>query len=156
MTDMNKRGQRVEGREAAQARAAKAPALRAPLLRAAFAALALALLSSCATPSIPLAVTPPLSALKDGRYEGSYDAKMVKATVAVLVKDGKIAEVAILSHDSSPIGKKGEAVAARVVAAQSLEVEAVAGATGSSRAILKAIENALAGAGPDAASGATE
>jgi uncharacterized protein with FMN-binding domain len=41
------------------------------------------------------------------------------------------------------MGRPAEAITERVVAAQTTQVDAVSGATGSSRVILKAIENAV-------------
>lgn len=100
-------------------------------------------LASCATPVIPAARTPDLGRIPDGRYLGAYDASIVKAGVAVEVAGGRMTRIEILSHDCSPIGRKAEAIVARVLEAQSLDVDIVTGATGSSRTLLKALEAAL-------------
>jgi uncharacterized protein with FMN-binding domain len=42
-------------------------------------------------------------------------------------------------------GKKAEAIVPAIIEAQNLTVDVVSGATGSSKAILKAVENALVG-----------
>lgn len=94
-------------------------------------------------PVIPDARTPDLGRISDGRYLGDYDASLVKAAVAVEVADGRMTWIEILSHDCSPVGRKAEALVPRVLAAQSLAVDVVAGATGSSRTLLKALEAAL-------------
>lgn len=116
-----------------------------PISRGLAACLALAglALAGCATPVIPDARTPDLGRISDGRYLGDYDASLVKAAVAVEVADGRMTRIEILSHDCSPVGRKAEALVPRVLAAQSLAVDVVAGATGSSRTLLKALEAAL-------------
>jgi len=50
---------------------------------------------------------------------------------------------AIIEHFNGR-GEKAEAIIPRVIEAQSLDVDVVSGATGSSKAILKAIEDAFA------------
>lgn len=105
----------------------------------------LGLASSCAMDPVPVAVMPDISAKADGVYDGSYDGGLVKATVAVTLSGGRIDAIKILSHDCSPVGKKGEAVVDRVVEKQTLAVDVVSGATGSSMVLLKAIEIAISG-----------
>ena len=83
-----------------------------------------------------------LSALPDGAYTGSCENGLVLATVRVTVEQGAIAGIEILEHRNG-MGQAGEAVLERVVLAQSLDVDAVAGATASSNTLLKAVENAL-------------
>lgn len=87
-----------------------------------------------------------VSQIPDGRYTGSYDLKIVAAEVAVSVKSGRIESVEIIEHINGR-GKVAETVIDAVVKKQSLAVDAVSGATASSKALLKAIENALTGAG---------
>lgn len=103
----------------------------------------LALLSGCVTPYVPDAKTPDLTLIPDGRYNGSYDASLVEAVVAVKVSGGVMTKIDILSHDCSPIGEKGEKIIDRVIKNQSLDVDVISGATCSSKTILKAIEDAL-------------
>jgi len=82
------------------------------------------------------------SAVKDGVYEASQDNKIVTATVRVEVKGGKIVAIDLLKHDHGP--KHGaDALIPKVLAAQSLKVDSVSGATYSSKVLLKAIELAL-------------
>lgn len=80
--------------------------------------------------------------IPDGVYEGSYDNGIVAARVEVEVENHEMVAVRILEHRNG-LGGEGEAVAGEVVAAQSVEVDTVAGATYSSQTILKAVENAL-------------
>ncbi len=85
---------------------------------------------------------PALSAVADGRWEGRAFILPVSVRVSVAVSGGKIQSIDLLKHFNGQ-GKPGEAVIGRVLAAQSVDVDAVAGATHSSLAILKAIADAL-------------
>ncbi|MDR2518872.1 MAG: flagellar export protein FliJ [Spirochaetaceae bacterium] len=83
-----------------------------------------------------------LSGLPNGIYKGSSENWPVAADVDVLIQEGAIARVVITRHREG-LGEKAEAVAERVIASQSLNVDAVSGATLSSITILQAIESAL-------------
>jgi uncharacterized protein with FMN-binding domain len=62
--------------------------------------------------------------------------------VRVSVRDGRITEIKLLRHSHGP-GHGADAIVDRVVASQSLRVDAVSGASYSSKVVLKAIETAL-------------
>lgn len=98
--------------------------------------------SSCEMPFIEIG-NPDLSTVRDGTWIGYYDAKLVKAKVEVVALDHYIQSVTILEHDCSSIGEKAEKIVEDIVARQSLDVDVVSGATGSSLCILKATEIAL-------------
>ncbi|WP_297421364.1 FMN-binding protein [Clostridium sp.] len=83
-----------------------------------------------------------LSKISDGVYTGSYDVDFIAAKVSVTVKSHKIENIDLLEHKTDR-GKPAEVIPDRVVKEQSLQVDAVSGATNSSKTILKAIENAL-------------
>lgn len=83
-----------------------------------------------------------LSKVKDGNYTGNFDAVYIEAEVNVKVENHKIIDVELVKHKNER-GKNAEIIPQRVVQAQSLQVDAVSGATNSSKVILKAIENAL-------------
>jgi uncharacterized protein with FMN-binding domain len=100
------------------------------------------LASSCATENIEVKSLD-FSRLRDGSYEGSYAGKMGAASVSLSVAGGKIAKASLTRFDSSPIGAPAKAVLERVVAAQSLAVDGVSGATYSSKVILRAVQDAL-------------
>ncbi|MBD3391061.1 MAG: FMN-binding protein [Chitinivibrionales bacterium] len=80
--------------------------------------------------------------VKDGSYEGAVNAVLVSARVRVDVKDGAVTGIEILEHNHGPKYSGGPMVQ-RILDAQSLEVDAISGATGSSVAICKAVEKAL-------------
>ena len=88
---------------------------------------------------------PDLAGKPDGVYRGNYDltGTPLKVTLDVTLQNEDIKSVNIINHTCSPIGRKAEKITADVIQNQSLGVDAVSGATGSSKTILKAIENAL-------------
>jgi len=83
-----------------------------------------------------------LSAAKDGVYEGSYSAFPVSAKVRVTIKDRRIESIELTEHRHGK-GGAAEAIPGKVVDAQSLEVDAISGATASSQVIKLAIRDAL-------------
>lgn len=83
-----------------------------------------------------------VASVRDGVYTGSVRILPVTATVRVTVKDGAVADIDLLRHFHGP-DHGAEQIIGRVVAAQSLAVDAVTGATYSSKVVLKAIEQAL-------------
>lgn len=85
---------------------------------------------------------PDLSKIADGKYEGSYEAFPVKVVVTVEVADHRIVAVELKEHRNGQ-GKGAESLLPHIVATQSVELDAVAGATYSSKVILKAVEQAL-------------
>lgn len=83
-----------------------------------------------------------LSTLSDGQYDGQFDNGLIAAEVAVVISDHRIETIDLLSHRYG-MGQKAEAIVDDVISAQSLDVDAISGATLSSNTILKAIANAL-------------
>lgn len=83
-----------------------------------------------------------LSKVADGSYKGSLDVDYVAVEVEVTVKNHKIEKINLLKHRNDR-GKKAEAILKQIIEKQSLKVDAVSGATASSRVILKSVETAL-------------
>jgi len=83
-----------------------------------------------------------LAQTEDGVYSGSYSALPVKAEVEVKLENHKIVSIELIEHVHGQ-GANAEILPEIVVQAQSLDVDLVAGATYSSKVILKAIEDAL-------------
>jgi uncharacterized protein with FMN-binding domain len=94
-----------------------------------------------------------LSGVADGTYQGSYEAGRFKASVEVMVRDHKIVSVNPLGMDSSKVSDKKildetySPAIAKIIKTQTPRVDAVSGATATTKALLKAVENALVGAG---------
>ena len=91
---------------------------------------------------------PPLISARSQTEPTRYRLGLRELKVAVTVAGGKITEVKIVSHDESP-GIADPAligVPKAIVEKQSVEVDAVTGATFTSQGIMEAVEEALAGA----------
>jgi len=100
----------------------------------------------CSTAYKNLTANMPDLVLKtDGIYRGNYDLSgtPVKVVLDVTIQEHKILGINIVKHACSPIGKKAEKIIDQIIAVQNLDIDAVSGATGSSIAIKKAVENAL-------------
>ena len=80
--------------------------------------------------------------LEDCMCAGSYDARIISATVQVTIKDGIITNIEIIEHKNEK-GGAAEIIVEKILAEQTLEVDVISGATNSSKVILKAVENAL-------------
>ncbi len=81
--------------------------------------------------------------VSDGIYQGRYHAFPIEAVVEVTMKDGKMIAIDLIKHTNGQ-GEAAEAILGRVVESQSLKVDAIAGATYSSKVIVLAIKDALA------------
>ena len=81
--------------------------------------------------------------LVDGIYEGSYREGPNSALVKVTIKGNAIVSIEIVEHQAWR-GKQAEsAVLERILATQSTDVDAVSGATNSSRVIMNAVHKAV-------------
>ena len=80
--------------------------------------------------------------IADGEYIGICQNKILLAVVKVHVKDHEISDIEILEHKASYM-EQAKQIADDVCSNQFLEVDAVSGATLTSKTVLKAIENAL-------------
>jgi len=93
----------------------------------------------------PLMGTPVVSeGLRDGVYEGEYRKGINNAVVKVIIADGRITDIELVKHFSSWIGNNANTVIpTRIVKQQSTRVDAVSGATNSSRVIMNAVQKAV-------------
>jgi uncharacterized protein with FMN-binding domain len=83
-----------------------------------------------------------VASVTDGSYEGKSFILPVSVRVRATVSGGRISSVELLKHFNGQ-GKTAEAIIPRIIEKQSLGVDVIAGATYSSLAILKAMEDAL-------------
>lgn len=84
-----------------------------------------------------------ISQAADGTYLGSAETLLVKADVEVCVKAGALQGILITHHDTG-LGAPAEAITNTMVAQNTLDVDAVSGATVSSKVIQSAVYDALA------------
>ena len=87
--------------------------------------------------------SPDLSKIANGTYRGNSKVGPVRVTLDVTVKNNVMTSIDIIRHFNG-LGKKAEVIVPKIIEAQNLDVDVVSGATGSSKAILKAVENAFA------------
>jgi len=96
--------------------------------------------------NLPLAAVD-FSKLKDGTYHGAYEGGMYKWRANecdVTVANGKVTGIELAgSKDPGAKNAQCDVLYDRVVQAQSLQVDTISGSTLTSRAYLKAVEDAL-------------
>lgn len=83
-----------------------------------------------------------ISKVSDGVYIGECDVNFIDVKVKVTVQKGNITDIYLLKHKNGR-GEPAEAVIDKIIDEQSIDVDAVSGATNSSIVIKKAVENAL-------------
>jgi uncharacterized protein with FMN-binding domain len=81
----------------------------------------------------------------DGEYTGEFPFRQrYLYRVKVTVKSGRIADIEVLENGTeNEYAEKGLGVIPRILGAQSPEVDAVSGATVTSKALMKCVEKAL-------------
>jgi uncharacterized protein with FMN-binding domain len=86
-----------------------------------------------------------LASCADGTYEGSGRGfQDGKTTVRVTIKDHKITAIEVVSNqDTASYFNKAKSLINTIISTQSTDVDAVSGATYSSRGIIEAVKNAL-------------
>lgn len=90
-----------------------------------------------------------LKTIPDGTYQGVANGLMGPIKVSVTVKGGKITAVEVLENSETPAiaGKALKDIPASIVSSQKVDVDTVSGATYTSKGIIEAVRNALAGKG---------
>ncbi len=84
-----------------------------------------------------------LENIDDGAYMGDYSYGSYTYVVEVFVKDHKIEKIDVVANRDTSHAQKAEAVIQSVLKEQSIDVDVISGATTTSKALLKAMENAL-------------
>jgi uncharacterized protein with FMN-binding domain len=84
--------------------------------------------------------------IPDGTYPGEFTCLKFTYRVSVKVDSGRISDVAILANLKNEYAFRAESVALRIVDRQTPNVDVVASATTTSKALMKAVENALTAA----------
>jgi uncharacterized protein with FMN-binding domain len=82
--------------------------------------------------------------LSDGKYPGEAQYEDLVYRVSVEIKNHRIDQVEIVDIGSEEYRDEAAAIARSVVSRQRVDVDAVSGATPASRAVLEAVEDALA------------
>ena len=95
-----------------------------------------------ATRQLPIAHIDLAQAL-DGSYDGQYTYGRFTYRVAVVVPDHRMVTDRVLNNRSTRHALLAEGIVDRILQQQRNDVDAVSGATTTSKALLKATENAL-------------
>jgi len=85
----------------------------------------------------------PADRLADGLYQGAAREGPVNVVAEVTIRDRRITAIELLRHWNMKGGPAEQVVPDRIIAAQSTEVDAVTGATASSRVIMNAVQDAV-------------
>ncbi|HOO44088.1 MAG TPA: FMN-binding protein, partial [Bacillota bacterium] len=83
-----------------------------------------------------------LTLVDDGNYYGTYSVFPVEVELIVTVEDHEITTINIIRHMNGQ-GEPAEVIVDDIIESQTLQVDAIAGATYSSKVILLAVQNAL-------------
>lgn len=86
-----------------------------------------------------------ISQVADGVYEGESKTALVKVTVRGTVSDGEISNIELLRHECGK-GAIANGIVDTIKEKNDIDVDAVSGATFSSKVIKDAVRKALAGA----------
>lgn len=84
-----------------------------------------------------------LTQVSDGTYTGAYNGGRWTNELEVTVKDHRISDVKVVKDVAIPNADSTKQLIDKVVEKQEVDVDAVSGATVTSKAYLKSIENAL-------------
>lgn len=82
-----------------------------------------------------------ISQLKDGTYTGKYSKDRWTSEVEVSIKGNKIQEIKLLSDKLTP--DVSDELFKKIIETQKVNVDVISGATVTSKAYLKSVENAL-------------
>ena len=85
-----------------------------------------------------------LTQIEDGVYAGEFGEFLVHVKLEVTVMDHQITGIEVIEQKCGP-GYEALETVDRIVDAQSPKVDVVSGATGSSKSIMIAVQNALTG-----------
>jgi uncharacterized protein with FMN-binding domain len=86
-----------------------------------------------------------LAQVNDGSYPGSFTYGGFRYEVEVAVTSHQIKNITITKNRTASHAQKAEGVMNRILEQQRNDVDVVSGATTTSKALLKAVENALEG-----------
>lgn len=85
-----------------------------------------------------------LNTIEDGEYFGDCNVDLIRVQVRVVVEDHVITDLELVEHYNDR-GDAANALPARILEEQRVDVDAISGATASSNVIQEAVYNALTG-----------
>ncbi len=84
-----------------------------------------------------------ISNIRNGEYIGSFSYSGFEYKVKTIVSDNKIEDIIILHNRDTKHAKQAEGVIPEILKSQTPNVDAISGATTTSKALMKAVENSL-------------
>ena len=84
-----------------------------------------------------------IAGIADGTHRGTFTYGGFNYVVDVTARGGQIEGITVIQNKVNEQSILAEAILEVIIATQSLDVDAVSGATVSSKALLKAVENAI-------------
>jgi uncharacterized protein with FMN-binding domain len=84
-----------------------------------------------------------INSIQDGEYIGSYSYSGFEYKVKTIVSAQKILDIEILQNRDTEHARCAEGVLTEILKRQTPNVDAISGATTTSRALMKAVENSL-------------
>lgn len=91
-----------------------------------------------------LSITRQDMSIHDGTYYGYYQYGRITYGVDVTIKNYAITDIQVVSNRTNKYARMAEGVIKNVLARNNVDVDVIAGATTTSKALLKAIEQVLA------------
>ena len=84
-----------------------------------------------------------INKISDGEYIGTFSYSNFEYKVKTIIKDHKIKDIIILQNRDTKHSKRAEGVIPEIIRQQTPDVDAVSGASTTSKALMKAVENSL-------------
>lgn len=84
-----------------------------------------------------------LTNIPDGNYIGSFSYSGFEYTVKTNVKTHQITDIEVLQNRDTEHARRAEGVLNEIINSQTPNVDAISGATTTSKALMKAVENSL-------------
>ncbi|MCK4602514.1 MAG: FMN-binding protein [Phycisphaerae bacterium] len=83
------------------------------------------------------------AAIADGDYPGEFTYDKFTYVVMTTIQRGRIGSIDVLTCRNNRHARKAQAVIGNIIEAQTTNVDAITGATTTSKALMKAVENSL-------------
>jgi uncharacterized protein with FMN-binding domain len=81
--------------------------------------------------------------ISDGEYTGSFSYSGFEYKVKTILNGHKIKDIVVLHNRDTRHAKQAEGVISEILRKQTPDVDAISGATTTSKALMKAVENSL-------------
>lgn len=90
-----------------------------------------------------------INSIRNGEYIGSFSYSGFDYKVKTIVNRHKIKDIVVLHNRNTKHAKRAEGVIPEILRKQTPDVDAISGATTTSKALMKAVENSLKSGSPN-------